>query len=802
MQHIPLIKDVLLVGGGHTHALVIRKWAMNPLPGVRLTLVSRDVLTPYSGMLPAYLAGHYTHDETHIDLARLCQWAGVRFVKASVTGLVPDQQLALLDNRPAQAALGYDLVSINTGSTPDTSKVPGASEFAVPVKPVNRFADSWQTWVERVADSDSKGDAGTGSTSDSGSVGVVGAGVGGFELLLSMQHAFRKRGHESELHWFIRRHEPLKGQPEKVRKRALEICREREIQVHTEFDVAEVKKGSLVSTTGTNVAVDEILWVTAAGAPSWPAQAGLATTDRGFIEVNEHLQSTSHSNIFACGDVASQRDKNTPKAGVFAVRQAPVLYDNLRKAALGQTALRKFTPQQQYLTLISLGEKRAIASRNGFSVEGDWVWGWKHQIDWRFMQKFSRLPEIQMQNSGVEKVSPALLKSSELDVDDFMFCGGCGAKVGPSVLASVIAELQPEAPDSSSDSSQSRPSGITEDACVIDAGGKRLVQSVDQIRSHIADPFLFGRVAALHALSDVFVANAEADSALALVTLPFSEADVQARDLRALMSGAVMELDKAGCRLAGGHSSIGPECMLGFVVNGIERPETGTAAELCGPLGDGDAVILTKPLGVGVIMAAHMRNLTAGDAVEQALEIMLQSNHESAGIFLEHGAYVMTDVTGFGLLGHLQNLVARINFELSQSETDGSGKAVVPDKLAVRVKLESVPVLDKALALSSENVKSSLFKQNAHFLKRAIVKSSGNGKTIGSGKSNGSGNNKARERLLLDPQTNGGVLAVVPKSRVAMCLDALEQACPGSCQIGVLEPTDASGHDVASVIVE
>lgn len=131
MQHVPLIKDIVLIGGGHTHALLIRKWAMKPLPGVRLTLISRDVLTPYSGMLPAYVAGHYTHAETHIDLARLCQWAGVQFIQASVTGLDLSSNRVFIDQRPQLAALEFDLVSINTGSTPDTSSVAGAAAFAL-----------------------------------------------------------------------------------------------------------------------------------------------------------------------------------------------------------------------------------------------------------------------------------------------------------------------------------------------------------------------------------------------------------------------------------------------------------------------------------------------------------------------------------------------------------------------------------------------------------------------------------------------------------------------------------------------
>jgi len=339
----------------------------------------------------------------------------------------------------------------------------------------------------------------------------------------------------------------------------------------------------------------------------------------------------------------------------------------------------------------------------------------------------------------------------------------------------VIAGLQPD-----------QPPDITEDACIIDPGGKRIVQSVDQIRAHIADPFLFGRVAALHALSDVYVANAEPESALALVTLPFSEASVQERDLGALMAGSVRELEAAGCRLAGGHTSVGPECMLGFVVNGIEQPAPESDSDHA--VSGEDVLILTKPLGVGVIMAAHMRSLAEGLVVEDALAVMLQSNREAARILFDHGARYLTDVTGFGLLGHLQNLADRINTDQtgqSKSLDEKNREPAAGNGFVMRTRLKRVPVLDAALSLSADNVKSSLFRQNAHFLKKARIDSPGH--------------DKARERLLLDPQTNGGVLAVVPKASASNCLEALQLVCPRADMIGSVERS--TNPDAASATV-
>ena len=210
MQQVPILKDIVLFGGGHTHTLVVKKWGMKPLPGVRLTLVSRDVLTPYSGMLPGYIAGHYSREETHIDLSRLCRWSGVRFIEATGTGIDPGSKKLKLEGRPA---IAYDILSIDTGSTPDVESVPGAAENTVPVKPVHRFEEKWLGLLERINAGDSDKQA-------TAHIGVVGAGVGGLELLLALQHSLSDHANQLQLHWFVRGEQPLRAQPASVARRA------------------------------------------------------------------------------------------------------------------------------------------------------------------------------------------------------------------------------------------------------------------------------------------------------------------------------------------------------------------------------------------------------------------------------------------------------------------------------------------------------------------------------------------------------------------------------------------------------
>jgi len=392
----PIAHDIVLVGGGHSHALLLRHWAMQPVPGVRLTLVSRDVLTPYSGMLPGFVAGHYSFNDIHIDLLRLCAWAGVRFIAAEMTGIDLTAQTVQLAGRPA---VSYDVLSLDTGSTPSLD-ISGAAEFATPVKPVHSFVDRWQSVLERAPKD----------------LALVGAGAGGFELVMAM--AYRLREQATNLHWFLRGQQPMSDRPQSVGKHALKAAVSAGVQLHTGFDVQSVTRGKLHASDGRCVRFDELLWCTAAAAPHWPKSAGLAIDERGFVATNATLQSSSHSNVFATG---------------FAVRQAPVLLHNLQ-ALLSGKPLRHYVPQKDFLSLVSTGKQHAIGSRSGFSFAGRWVWLWKDYIDRKFMNQFIELPRMK---------TPVTVPQDE----QAMRCNGCGAKVPSALLDDVLVELGQVAPD-------------------------------------------------------------------------------------------------------------------------------------------------------------------------------------------------------------------------------------------------------------------------------------------------------------------------------------------------------------------
>lgn len=734
---MPLVRDVLLLGGGHSHVIVIRKWAMKPIAGVRLTLVSQDALTPYTGMLPGLVAGHYSYDQSHIDLNRLCRWADVRFIRDTVTGVDPNQNSVQLACRPD---FGFDLLSIDTGGAPRLENVEGAAEYTVPVKPVYKFWSRWQEIEQHARNAAQPMD-----------IGVVGGGAGGFEILLAIQHRLEQLPdcQRHRFHWVFRS-ELLPGYTHRVRQTAMRLCRQHNITIHQGFEVVKVSKGMLHAADD-SLALDEILWCTEATAASWPAASGLDCDERGFICLNDSLQSLSHPDVFAAGDVAIQVNHPRPRAGVFAVRQGPALFHNLQRAVVGRP-LVAYKPQDHFLTLLSTGDKHAIAQRGPLSLSGNWVWRWKDWIDRRFVNRFNQLPPKQPMQA--QPLPEALAAEMENGGED-MRCGGCGAKVPGDVLQRALAKVNPVHRDD-----LEHGLGRYDDVAVINPGSQRLAQSVDQLRKLVDDPWLFSRIATQHALSDLYASAAEPQSAMLTLGLPFAKDTVTERDLGQILDGVVTELNGARCTLSGGHTSEAAELTIGLVVNGYARARYPQNHSV--PPGT-YKLILAKGLGTGVIMAADMRGMAEWDIVEPCLQSMLQSNALAADALDACGVAGCTDVTGFGLIGHLRNMLG-----------DYGAKVM----LAIR----DIPVLPGALSLCERGIQSSLFTANARNVRYLDP---------GEGVDVLSGDSRCCYAMLFDPQTCGGLLGLVPEQKADQCLDRLHgsgysrAAIIGSAQIGM-----------------
>ncbi|GGX88416.1 hypothetical protein GCM10007160_14860 [Litchfieldella qijiaojingensis] len=727
----PVLRDIVLVGGGHSHVGVLKRFAMHPEPGVRLTLICRDTHTPYSGMLPGYIAGHYTFDEVHIDLRRLAEFAGARFFGDEAVGIDHAGQKVLCRSRPP---VPYDRLSINIGSTPRVGQVEGADEHAVPVKPIHRFNDRWRTLLERVK-------CHLGTTR----IAVVGGGAGGVELLLAMHYRLRKElvalGRDPEelvFQLFTRSTQILPTHNARVRAYFERVLSRRGIEVHTATEVDRVATGRLRCSQGRWHGVDEIVWVTDAGGAAWLRDTRLALDAEGFIQVDETLRSVSDPNIFAAGDIANQVDHPREKAGVFAVRQGRPLADNLRAAVTGR-ALKPYRPQKRWLALISTGDRHAVASRGTLFLAGDWVWRWKDWIDRRFMAKFNDLPAME-EDAGKKAATASRItlndeESAQAISALAMRCGGCGAKVGASVLSRALSTLEPTSRDEVLVGLHA-----PDDAAVVRVPpGKAMVHSVDFFRAFIDDPYVFGKVAANHALGDIFAMGAEAQTATAVATVPQGlEAKVEDTVFQ-MMSGALEVLNEADCTLVGGHTGEGRELALGFAVNGLIEADGDTALRK-GGMRPGDMLILTKPIGTGTLFAAHARLAARGRWIDAALAAMCQSNRLAAQCLREHGATACTDLTGFGLLGHLVEMTR-------------------PSNVDAELDLAALPLLEGAEETVAAGILSSLQPANVR-LRRAL-------------RNQAQWIDHPRYPLLFDPQTAGGLLASVPADRATDCLNAL-----------------------------
>ena len=727
----PVLRDIVLVGGGHSHVGVLKRFGMRPLPGVRLTVICRDTHTPYSGMLPGYIAGHYSYDAVHIDLSRLARFAGARFFRDEVLGLDRSAGKVLCRNRPP---VPYDYLSINIGSTPQMHQVAGAAEHAVPVKPINGFDQRWQLLLERVRKH-------AGATR----IAVVGGGAGGVELTLAMQYRLRKElraagRNPDELSFYLLTSGPviLPTHNARVRRAFERVLAQRGVSLHCNAEVTRIAAARLQTRSGSTVDADEIVWVTRAGGAPWLRDTGLALDADGFIQVEDTLQTVTDPKVFAAGDIASMVNHPLEKAGVFAVRQGPPLAENLRRSVENQS-LEPYRPQARWLALISTGDRYAVASRGALGFQGAWVWRWKNWIDRRFMLKFSRFPAMQANQGAAQPSSVKLDREEAAQAISAlaMRCGGCGAKVGATVLSRALGALQPverddvliglHAPD---------------DAAVVRVPpGKAMVHTVDFFRAFVDDPYVFGKVAANHALGDIFAMGAQAQSATAIVTVPAGLEAKQEDLLFQMMTGAIEVLNDAGCALVGGHTGEGKELALGFAVNGLIDERMATVMRKSG-MRPGEVLVLTKPIGTGTLFAAHARLEARGRWIDAALVSMCQSNRLGAQCLLEHGASACTDLTGFGLLGHLVEMTK-------------------PSGVDAELDLASLPILEGAEDTSAAGILSSLQPANVR-LRRALRNQE---QALG----------HPRYPLIFDPQTAGGLLASVPADRAASCLAALRE---------------------------
>ena len=710
--------ELVLVGGGHTHVQVIRRFAMKPPPSTHMTVVVDHPVAVYSGMVPGFVAGQYRADELEIDVVPLARRAMARVILSPATRIDADAKLVHLADRPP---IRYDVASVDIGSTVLGLELPGIREHALPTRPITELVRRTEALVEKVRSR---------KPGSSFRVVIVGGGAGGVELAFTLWERLGLREDSAiQLALVHALDEVLPGYPRSLIDRVRRNAQERSIEIVPLRRVASARDDVIVFEDGDTMPYDALIWVT--GAVSHPVftDSGLPTDSRGFVRTRSTLQVESYDDLFAVGDCATMNDyPKTPKAGVYAVRQGPYLTDNLRAKIEGR-ALENYRPQKDFLTLLNLGDGTALGAKSGWSFEGEWVFRLKDWIDRRFMTKFQVLDRDGAMTEEFQRL-PDMSKEME------MLCGGCAAKVGQSVLDRALGRLPPRAPDDTVKLGLDEPDDA---AAYVTPSGDVVVSSVDAFRAFVDDPYFVGRVAAVNAVSDLYATGADPRYALALVAVPKDASSDEAEEiLFQVLSGARAVFDPEGVTLLGGHTTTAPELLVGFSIDGFAN---GAILAIDG-LEVGDRLLITKGLGTGVLLHADMQGRVSGPWLQSTFASMTESNAAAARIIAELGAKSLTDITGFGLLGHLAEMLR------------ASGVSAILDA-------SKLPALPGAVALLAQGFRSTFHPENEKAKKGIVIRPEAA--------------RHPKLELLFDPQTSGGLLFGLPEAAIQRALTKLDQ---------------------------
>lgn len=716
---------VVLLGVGHTNAHVLRMWKMKAIPDAQLICVSNYGKATYSGMLPGVLADQYPVERMEIDLVRLCASAGARLIIDEVTGIDLEERRLLFKERPG---IAFDALSIGVGSIPTRQGVAVTGAPPLAIKPMQTFLPRLKTRLDELC---------TQHGERTLKIAVVGAGAGGTEIVLCLPARLRTwfpdRTFEVKLVCAAER--TVTGGSAQASKLVEQELRHRRVEVLMGRRVAAVGDGELTLDDGEKVDADLAIWATGATAPPLLSQLGLDVDHRGFLLTRPDLLVVSGHPIFAVGDSGTSVDHPTDKAGVFAVRQGPVLWRNLPRLLAGQS-LEPYRPQSGFLTLLNFGDGRAVAQYKGRTFRGRWCWWLKDFIDSKFMDKY-------------QDYRPMEMAPEAADADEPMRCAGCGGKVGGSVLSRVLARLDVPPSDHVLVGLDS-----PDDAAIIRIpDGRPVTATTDFFSAPLDDPYLVGRIAALNAASDVFAMGAKPIAALTLATIPVGRPRVQEQLLYETLAGSLYEFRRMGTTLAGGHTIEGPTLTVGYTVladQGDAPPRTKGRVRI------GDQLVLTKPLGSGVLLAGHMQAKCRAEWMSALLETMLLSNEHAAQLIEEADISGLTDVTGFGLAGHLLEMLK-------------------PAELSAELSLDAIPLLPGASELMAEGLESTLAPANRDVESALLQQESMRA--------------RAAFKVLFDPQTCGGLLMGVAPRNVDNVLARLrEQSDVSATVIGEIVP--------------
>ena len=705
-------RRLVLVGGGHAHVQVLRSLVMRPQPDVEVTLIVDDPVAVYSGMVPGLVAGQYSPHDVAIDLVPLARRAGAAVVLEPADRVdAHRREVCFSSERPA---VPFEVCSLNIGSTVAHTELPGVRPLAVPTRPIQdlnqRLDAHLQACQKDVVD-----------------VVVVGAGAAGVELAFAVEARLsgEDRAHRVTL---VSARAPRVGGGIRGLRRVRNALSERNIQLREGNAVVAVHPDSVDLEDGACLPADLVLWSTGAAAHSLGRRSGLPTDAQGFVQTMSTLEVVDHPGIFASGDCAVLADgPAVPRAGVYAVRAGPILVHNLLVARERQQHI-PYRPQKTYLALLNTCDGGAIGTKGSWVWEGRWLGRLKHWIDSQFVQKFQVLDASGVPSPRFERGMPPM--DPELEME----CGGCAAKLADEPLRAALAALPPPPGD------PDVVAGVdaADDVAILRHGDGLLLQTVDAFPTFTSDPWLVGRVAAINALNDVYAKGATPRFALAIVEVPRAHG---ATVLGQALAGLRYELDRSAVSLVGGHTTIGEQLKVGLSVTG-SPPTDGVIWPTRGAV-PGDVLLLTRPLGSGVLLHADMAGRARGPWVQAVHRHLTRSNQPAIHGLRGHPIHAATDVTGFGLARHLKTMLQ-------------------DDRCEGVLRLSSLPLLPGVATLLRAGERSSFHEQNrmdetmwavAPDLRRDPL-----------------------TEVVFDPQTAGGLLLAIPPESAETALQKIRCA--------------------------
>jgi len=367
------MKRLVLVGGGHAHLSVLEKLAHVAIAGTEVVLITPNRYQNYSGMLPGWIAGHYTREQSRVDLQPLVRASGVRMIEAHVTAMSAETRTLTLEDGQQ---VTYDLLSLDVGSETQTEGLSPLGVRLLPVKPLDDFFAQWPEIQKKAI-----------NQKDYALV-VIGGGAAGVELAFAAQFALKRAGAQEHVTLVVSSDGMLKGHHDSVRRRVQAYTRKVGIVLYQQAATGMID--GLQFSDGHRIYADQVIAATGAKPLSWLRQSGLSLNEQGYILVDACHRTQSHPEVFAVGDTCARTDVHMARSGVHAVKAGPVLAENLYTVLAGSAAqLKDYQPRKSSLYLLACGPQYAIASWGLISFEGRWVWRLKDWIDRRFIKRFS-----------------------------------------------------------------------------------------------------------------------------------------------------------------------------------------------------------------------------------------------------------------------------------------------------------------------------------------------------------------------------------------------------------------------------